>query len=89
MLGFRLRVSCAIEDGIDAIGRSMVVMSFFLNKHHKKNLDILIEPAAANYSWTDFFSYQELIRIGETAAELKLGEIRNALKTKFGDNALQ
>jgi hypothetical protein len=30
-----------------------------------------------------------LIRIGETAAELKLGEIRNAVKTKFGDKVLQ
>ena len=88
-VGSCLGASCAIEDGIDAISRSMEVMSFFLNRHRKKNLDILIEPTVANYSWTDFFRYQELIRIGETAAELKLKEIRNAVKPKFCDKVLQ
>lgn len=82
-------VSCVIEDGIDAINRSMEVMSFFLNRHRKENVDIMIELAEGDISWTDFSKYQELIRMGETAAELKLDEIIKAVKPKFSDKVLQ
>jgi NTE family protein len=75
--------SCAIEDGIDAINRSMEVMSVFLTRHSRENVDIMIEPAAGHISWTDFFKYEDLIQLGETAAELKLEEIRRAVRPKF------
>ena len=88
-VGSCLGMSCEIEDGIDAMHRSMEVMSFFLNRHSKESVDIMIEPAVGDIHWTDFFQYIELIRIGETAAELKLEEIRKAVKTKFCKKVLR
>jgi NTE family protein len=88
-VGSCLAVSCAIEDGIDAISRSMEVMSFSLNRYKKENVDIMIEPAVGDIPWTDFFKYEELIHLGEAAAELKLEEIKKAVKPKFSEKVLQ
>jgi NTE family protein len=88
-VGSCLGVSCAIEDGIDAMQRSMEVMSFFLNRHGKENVDIMIEPAVSDIPWTDFFKYKELIHIGEVTAESKLEEITKLVSPKFREKILQ
>lgn len=80
---------CTIEDGIDVMSRSMEVMSFYLNQQRKEHVDIMIEPDVDDISWTDFFKYRELIRRGETVAEIKLEEIRRAVKPKFSEKVLK
>jgi NTE family protein len=88
-VGSCLGVSCAIEDGIDAMHRSMEVMSFFLNRHGKENVNIMIEPAVSDIPWTDFLRYKELIHIGEVTAESKLEEITKLVSPKFRERILQ
>jgi NTE family protein len=88
-VGSCLGVSCTIEDGIDAITRSMEVMSFFLNRYREENVDIMIEPVVRDITWTEFFKYEELIYLGETAAELKLEDIKKAASPKFRERVLQ
>jgi NTE family protein len=88
-VGSCLGVSCTIEDGIDAMHRSMEVMSFFLNRHSKENVDIMIEPAVGDIPWTDFFKYEELIYLGEAATELKLEEIRKRARPNFRQKIFQ
>ncbi|MGD9081708.1 MAG: patatin-like phospholipase family protein [Desulfobacterales bacterium] len=88
-VGSYLDGCCAIEDGIDAMHRSMEVMSFFLNRHCKKNVDIMIEPAVGDIPWTDFLKYKEIIHIGEIAAESKLEEIKKLISFKFRKKILQ
>jgi NTE family protein len=82
-VGSCLGMSCAIEDGIDVMQRSIEVMSFFLNRNGKENVDIMIEPAVSDIHWTDFLKYKELIHIGEVAAESKLEEIKKLVSPKF------
>jgi predicted acylesterase/phospholipase RssA len=82
-VGSCLGVSCAVEDGIDAMHRSMEVVSFFLNRYGRKNADIMIQPAVGDIPWADFLNYKELIHIGEVAAELKLEEIKELVSFKF------
>jgi NTE family protein len=82
-VGSCLGVSCTIEDGIDAISRSMEIMSFFLNRYRKENVDIMIEPAVGDITWTEFSKHEELIYLGEAATELKLEEIRKRVRPNF------
>ena len=88
-VGSCLGGSCDIEDGIDAMHRSMEIMSFFLNRQSKEDVDIMIEPAVGDIHWTDFLKYEELIYLGETAAELKLEKIRKRVRPKFRQKIFQ
>ena len=88
-VGSCLGVSCMIEDGIDAISRSMEIMSFFLNRYRKENVDIMIEPAVGDITWTEFLKYEKLIYLGEAATELKLKEIRKRARPNFRQKIFQ
>jgi NTE family protein len=88
-VGSYLAESYTIEDGIDTIHRSMEIMSFFLNRQGKENVDIMIEPTVGDIPWTNFLKYKELIRLGEVAAESKLEEIKKAVGPKFRQKILQ
>ena len=70
-------------------GCSLAFLFRKISKFFFENVDILIEPAVGNISWTDFFKYRELIRIGEKAAELKLEEIKKTLKPKLSETVLR
>jgi len=74
---------CIVEDGIDAINRATEVMGFHLNRRSTEGAHVVIEPAVSKFEWTDFLSYDELIREGEEAAESKTEEIRKLLEHGF------
>ncbi len=78
-----------IEDGIDAINRSMDIMEFYLNRQGRECTDILIEPEVEQNGWTDFLKYKEHIREGEKAAAAKIDEIRVMLDNRFRKKVYQ
>ncbi len=88
-VGLGLCQDRAIEDGIDAINRAAEIMSFHLNIQSRERADVLIEPPVRGIEWTDFLSYEDLIREGERAAESNLGQIRSLLHWQLGRRALE
>jgi predicted acylesterase/phospholipase RssA len=74
---------------VRAVMASCAVKSLLLRRHRKENVDIMIEPAVGDMSWTKLFKYQESIRIGESAAEMKLEEMRQAVKPEFSEKILR
>jgi predicted acylesterase/phospholipase RssA len=58
-------------------------MNYYLSAAGRVNADVVIEPVVRNFGWTDFFAFEELIRQGEIAAELKIEEIKETLKHRF------
>lgn len=80
---------CSIEDGIDAINRSMEIMNFYLSRQSGERADLIVEPAVKHIEWNAFLNYEELIREGETAAEAKIEVLRDILKHRFGRKVFQ
>jgi NTE family protein len=72
-----------VEDGIDAIHRSTEIMNYYLSMPGRLNADVVIEPEVSKFDWTDFLSFEELIRQGENAAELKIEEIKKITRPGF------
>ena len=75
-VGSHLCRPSTIEDGIDSINRAMEIMSFYLSQRSRGGADVLIEPDVRQVTWTDFPNYEELIHLGDKAAESKIDEIR-------------
>ncbi|MBW1707155.1 MAG: patatin-like phospholipase family protein [Deltaproteobacteria bacterium] len=88
-VGACLCVVPPIEDGIDAINRSMDIMEFYLNRQSRECVDILIDPEVEQNKWTDFLKYKELIRGGEKAATTNIDEIRVMLDNRFRKKVYQ
>jgi NTE family protein len=82
-VGLILRRNHPVEDGIDAIHRATEIMNYYLSAAGRVNAEVVIEPLVRNFGWTDFFAFEELIRQGEIAAELKLEEIKETVKPRF------
>jgi NTE family protein len=88
-VGLILRRSHPVEDGIDAIHRATEIMNYYLSTAGRENADVVIEPLVRNFGWTDFIAFEELIRQGEIAAELKIDEIREIVKPCFRNTMRQ
>jgi NTE family protein len=82
-VGLILRRNHPVEDGIDAIHRATEIMNYYLSIAGRVNADVVIEPIVRNFGWTDFFAFEELIRQGEIAAELKVEEIKETTTPRF------
>jgi NTE family protein len=82
-VGMILKRNHPVEDGIDAIHRATEIMNYFLGTADRISAEVLIEPVVRDFGWTDFFAFEELIRQGELAAELKIEEIKQILKPGF------
>jgi len=82
-VGLILRRNHPVEDGIDAIHRATEIMNYYLSTGGRINADVVIEPVVRKFGWTDFFAFEELIRQGESAAELKIEEIKEIIKPGF------
>ncbi len=81
--------NCNLEDGIDTILRSMEIMSFHINSQDRHGIDILLEPEVKEIEWTDYPDYEELIRLGEKAAESKIKTIHEMLNYQLGKKVIQ
>ena len=82
-VGTILKRNHPVEDGIDAIYRATEIMNYYLGATDRMSADVIIEPVVRNFGWTDFFAFEELIRQGEFAAERKIDEIKQILKSGF------
>ena len=82
-VGLILRLNHPVEDGIDAIHRATEIMNYYLSSTGRINAEVVIEPLVRNFGWTDFFAFEELIRQGEIATELKIEEIKEILKPRL------
>ena len=82
-VGMILKRNHPVEDGIDAIHRATEIMNYYLGTADRISAEVLIEPVVREFGWTDFFAFEELIRQGELAAELKIGEIKQILRPGF------
>jgi len=82
-VGSMLRRNHPVEDGIDTIYRVTEIMNHYLSTQGRMNADVVIEPAVRKFGWTDCFAFEELIRQGEKAAELKIEEIKELIKPGF------
>jgi NTE family protein len=82
-VGLVLRREHPVEDGIDAIHRTTEIMNYYLSAAGRVNADVVIEPVVSKFDWTDFLSFEELIRQGEIAAEVKIEEIKKITKPGF------
>ena len=82
-VGLLLRRNHPVEDGIDAVHRATEIMNHYLSAAGRVNADVVIEPLVRNFGWTDFFAFEELIRQGEIAAQLKIEEIKETVKHRF------
>ncbi len=78
-VGLRPDTPCRIGDGIDAISRATQIMAHYLGEPGRRNCDLLIEPLQKPVDWTDFTSYHELVRLGVSAGESAVGDIRRLL----------
>jgi NTE family protein len=88
-VGMILRRDHPVEDGIDAIHRATEIMNYYLGSANRIKADVLIEPVVGKFGWTDFFAFEELIRLGETAAEQKIAEIRKIIRPGFRNKVRQ
>lgn len=79
-VGSRFCQKATIGDGVDALNRTAEIMELYLSRPGRGTADILIEPDVKDIHWTDFTVYEELIKKGEQAAELKLKDIRKAVR---------
>jgi len=82
-VGSMLRRNHPVEDGIDTIYRATEIMNYYLSAQSRINADVIIEPVVRKFGWTDFSAFEELIRQGEIAAELKIEEIKEIIKPRF------
>jgi NTE family protein len=82
-VGLILRRNHPVEDGVDSIHRATEIMNYYLSAAGRVNADVVIEPVVRNFGWTDFFAFEELMRQGEIAAELKIEEIKEIVKPRF------
>jgi NTE family protein len=88
-VGSCLHQSCWIEDGIDAIQRAMEIMRFYLCSPGRQSADILLVPEVKTTDWTDFPDYEDLIGIGEKAAEAKITALHEMLKYPMRKKVIQ
>jgi len=82
-VGLILKRNHPVEDGIDAIHRATEIMNYYLGTGGRIKADLILEPVVRTFGWTDFFAFKELIRLGESAAERKIEEIKEIVKPRF------
>jgi NTE family protein len=78
-VGLRIYQSPAIRDGIDAITRATEIMGFHLSRRGRETADLLIEPEVKQVNWAKFMNNEELIQLGENAAESQIENIRKLI----------
>jgi NTE family protein len=88
-VGLILKRNHPVEDGIDTIYRATEIMNYYLSLQGRINADVVIEPAVRKFGWADFFAFKELIRQGESAAELKIEDIKEIIKSGFRNKLRQ
>jgi len=88
-VGSCLERGFCIEDGIDTIHRAIEIMSLSLSSYGRQSAEVLLEPEVKETDWTDFPIYEELIRIGEKAAESKIEAIRKMLNYPLRTKVIQ
>jgi len=66
--------------GLNIMVRASYMRAEALRGMQGRLADVLIEPEVGRIHWADFGAVEECIRLGEQAAEARLGEIRQALR---------
>lgn len=57
-----------LHDGIDIMGRTVEIMTAYLNECNARQCDLLIAPDVKRFTWTDLHCYAEIIAEGRKAA---------------------
>jgi NTE family protein len=69
----------AFKNGLEVMFRADEITNYRLNEFHLKAADVILRPKMGDTHWADFGRLDELIRLGEEAAEEKLRDIRRLL----------
>jgi NTE family protein len=69
----------AFQNGLEVMFRADEITNYRLNEFHLGTADVVVRPKMGDTHWADFGRLDELIRLGEEAAEEKLGELRRLL----------
>ena len=69
----------AFQNGLEVMFRADEITNYRLNEFHLKTADVIVRPKMGDTHWADFRRLDDLIRLGEEAAEEKLGDIRRLL----------
>jgi len=69
----------AFQNGLEVMFRADEITNYRLNEFHLKAADVIVRPKMGATHWADFGRLDDLIRLGEEAAEEKLGDIRRLL----------
>jgi NTE family protein len=69
----------AFQNGLEVMFRADEITNYRLNEFHLETADVIVRPKMGDTHWADFGRLDELIRLGEEAAEEKLGDIRRLM----------
>ena len=67
----------------------MEIMSVTLSSTGQQSAEVLLEPEVKEIEWTDYPDYEELIRLGEKAAESKIKTIHEMLNYRLRKKVIQ
>jgi len=71
----------AFQNGLEVMFRADEITNYRLNEFHLMTADVVVRPKMGETHWADFGRLDELIRLGEEAAEEKLADIRGILRS--------
>lgn len=69
------------KNGLEIMFRADEITNYRLNTIHLKDADVVIRPQVGEVHWANFTMIEELVEQGERAAEEKLVEIRDVIKS--------
>jgi NTE family protein len=69
----------AFQNGLEVMFRADEITNYRLNEFHLEKADVVVRPKMGDTHWAEFTRLDELIRLGEEAAEEKLADIRRLL----------
>ena len=69
----------AFQNGLEVMFRADEITNFRLNEFHLMAADVIVRPKMGETHWAEFGRLDDLIRLGEEAAEEKLEDIRRLL----------
>lgn len=71
-----------LDNAFDILLRASSIRSNELTDTKLKTADVIIHPQVSDFHWTEFDRFDELYKIGYTAGESKIEEIRAAFKRR-------
>lgn len=69
------------KNGLEIMFRADEITNYRLNNIHLKDADVVIQPQVGEVHWANFTMIEELVKQGEQAAEEKLAEIHDVIKS--------